>query len=77
MSAWKGARQLSLAVEEEMMLDCARAPKGRPSTMSPVEFRDFFWLEFENDIIYDMTIGHSGRTREFIHTPIQITHQQR
>jgi hypothetical protein len=24
-----------------------------------------------------MTIGHSGRIREFIHTSIQITHQQR
>jgi hypothetical protein len=61
MSARKGARQLSLAVEDGMLLDFARAPKGRPSMMSPVEFRECFWLEFENDIIYELCI-HTDNT---------------
>jgi hypothetical protein len=62
MSARKGARQLSLAVEEGMLLDFARAPKGRPSMMSPVEFRECFWLEFENDVIYDIMTSSTNYT---------------
>ena len=66
MSARKGARQLSLAVEEGMLLDCARSLKGRPSTMSPVEFRECFWLEFENCPVYMVakSTTRAGRTNK-------------